>query len=62
MLRVSENDLEQFAQSCVLSWKSVCLPTIHVGVDDCKSWNAIFSEIVMGVVPPSIMSCLHVRY
>ena len=27
MLRVSENELEQFAQSCVLSWKSVCLPT-----------------------------------
>ena len=28
MLRVSENELEQFAQSCVLSWKSVCLPTV----------------------------------
>ena len=28
MLRVSENELEQFAQSCVLSWKSVCLPTL----------------------------------
>ena len=27
VLRVSENELEKFAQSCVLSWKSVCLPT-----------------------------------
>ena len=27
VLRVSENELEQFAQSWVLSWKSVCLPT-----------------------------------
>ena len=35
MLRVSENELEQFAQSCVLSWKSVCLPTetlINLGI------------------------------
>ena len=56
MLRVSENELEQFAQSCVLSWKSVCLPTegkwppaggrvggLHNLVGDCKVQSPVDS-------------------